>query len=228
MRTPNDVYAKNANSFYITNDHYYREGAMRTLEDVGFDSTPWSDLVYIELADLAVEHPSMGVTAMIARDDIQNPNGLGHGKDDNEILICRAAAGVMEIAKAKSHNNLTITNSIQYPNTLDNPSYFLDPYVKETGRDASGYVMAGLGRAITFPSSANPVVVWLTQPGGIGNNAGTLVHKKLLEDDGYTLNTASTAVLIAIDPKENGEKKQAWLFVTGPMSRGVAVSKVSI
>ncbi len=225
IRTPNDIYAKNANSFYVTNDHYYRKGEMRTLEDVGFGLTPWSDIVYIELDDLHAQDASEGVTATIAKDNIQNPNGFGHGKEDSEILICRAAAGVMEFAKSEPNDNLTITESLQVPNTIDNPFYFHDPYVEETGRDASGYVIAGLAQAIKFPSPADPVVVWLAQR---GERPGSWVHNKLFQDDGKIMNTASIAVLIAIDPKKNGGKKQAWLYVTGPMSSGVGVSTVDL
>lgn len=201
---------------------------MRLIEDGGFGLTPWSNIVYIEIADLRAKDASERVTATIAKDDIQNPNGFGHGKDEKEILICRAAAGVMEIAKAEPSNNLTLTNSIQFPNTIDNPTYFQDPYVKETGRDASGYVLAGLARAIDFPSPVDPVVVWLAQPSGATKGTETWVHTKIFQDDGTTLSTASTAVLVAINPKDNRGEKQAWLFITGPMSKGVAVSKVSL
>ncbi|KAK4694931.1 hypothetical protein P7C71_g2726, partial [Lecanoromycetidae sp. Uapishka_2] len=201
---------------------------MRFLEDVGFSLTPWSDIIYIELADLTVKDASQGVTATVAKSTIQNPNGFGHGKDDGEILIGRAAAGVMELAKSEPSHNLTLIDSIQFPNTIDNPSYFQDPYVKETGRDASGYVIAGLARAIDFPSPEDPVVVWLVQLGGAATSSGTWIRRKLFEDDGKTLSTASTAVLVAIDPKENAGKKQAWLFVTGPMSSGVGVSRVDL
>lgn len=52
--------------------------------------------------------------------------------------------------------------------------------------------------------------------------------QKLLFKEGKLVNTASTAVLIAIDPRENGGKKQTWLFVTGPMSKGVASPRVGL
>ena len=44
IRTPNDIYAMNATSLYITNDHFYRDGTFRLLEDIGFQSlAPWTD-----------------------------------------------------------------------------------------------------------------------------------------------------------------------------------------
>jgi hypothetical protein len=59
---------------------------------------------------------------------------------------------------------LKIHETIQLPCTLDNPSYFADPYVAKTGRDASGYVLAGLAQAIAFPNGLDPVMVVLVQP----------------------------------------------------------------
>ena len=85
---------------------------------------------------------------------------------------------------------LQIIDTIQVKSCLDNPTYFHDPYAEVTGRDASGYVLAGLYRAIKFPSKQDPVVVWLVQRSGDGE----YVHKKIFQDNGTTLSTASTAV----------------------------------
>lgn len=155
-----------------------------------------------------------------------------------------------------THPHLKIAESVQIPNTLDNPSYFHDPYAKTTGKDASGYVLAGLAEASKFPSKeGDPAVVWLVQPGsegGIGKGEGRL--RKLFQDDGRTVSTASTAgelnvsllapevcfslsavltmgffvVLVAIDPVRNGGRKQAWLFVTGPISMSAVALRVEL
>ena len=95
---------------------------MHLVEGEGFALTPWSDFIYIEISDVDAKDSSQGITAMVAKDNVQIPN-----EDENEILIGRAAPGVMELAKADSHHNLTITESIQFPNCIDNPSYFHDP-----------------------------------------------------------------------------------------------------
>ena len=228
IRTPNDIYVDGIDSFYLTNDHHYREGHLRTLEDGGFDLTPWSDIIHIKLADLNAKDASNGVTATIAKDKIQNPNGLGHGKNESEIVICRAASGVMHLARSEADHNLTIVETFQAPNTLDNPSYFHDPYAKETGRDASGYVLAGLAKAIAFPGREDPIAVWLVQRSKAVTHSGGWVRKKLFQDDGKIVSTGSTGFLIAIDPKENGGKKQAWLYVTGPMTAGIGVTRIDL
>ncbi|KAK3174166.1 hypothetical protein OEA41_001410 [Lepraria neglecta] len=114
--------------------------------------------------------------------------------------------------------------SIQFNNTLDNLSYFRDPYAKETGRDASGYVIAGLTLESKFLNPKGDPSIAVLVPQDELQSRG----KILFLDDGRTVITASTTVLVAIDPKKNKGKKQAWLFVTGPMPTGVASMKVDL
>lgn len=56
---------------------------MRLLEDVGFSLTPWSDIIYVEILDVDAKDSSQGITVMVAKDNVQIPNGFGHGKDEN-------------------------------------------------------------------------------------------------------------------------------------------------
>ena len=221
IRTPNDIYAIDDKHIYVTNDHHYRSGTLRGIEDAGSDLTPWSDIIHISISSLKASHAAEGVTAKVALDHIQNPNGLGHGKDDKEIMINRAAAGKMLIARLP---DLNISQTIQVKSTVDNPSYFHDPYAKVTGKDASGYVLPGLLRATKFPSMQDPIVVWFVQPKG----DGTYSQRKIFQDDGKAISSGSTAILVAIDPAENAGKKQAWLFVTGPESLNVVSTKVNL
>lgn len=158
----------------------------------------------------------------MAKDAIQNSNGLGHGREDSEVLVNRAAAGIMEITQHSRTPALTLTETVQLPMTIDNPTYFHDPYAQETGHDASGYVIAGLARAFEFPSHQDPVIVYLV------SSSGDRKQKLLFQDDGKLISSASTAVLIAIDPRKNSGKKQASLFVTGPISKGVASSRIDL
>ena len=182
----------------------------------------WADVVHLEISDLNAKDAAEGIKATVATPPMQNPNGLGHGRDENEVLICRAAAGIMEIAQRGLTSTLTLMETVQLPITVDNPSYFHDPYAQETGYDASGYVIAGLARAHEMPSDQDPVAVYLVSA------SGDRTQKLLFQDDGKLVNTASAAVLVAIDPKENGGKKQAWLFVTGFLSEGMASSRVDL
>lgn len=221
MRTPNDIYAVNLHEIYFTNDHYYREGHLRAVEDI-MTTSRWSEVIHLEISDLNAKDAAEGIKAIVATDAMHNPNGLGHGRDDGEILIGRAAAGIMNIARRGQSPTLSIIETIQLPHTVDNPSYFHDPYAQETGRDASGYVNAGLTRAGEFLSGRDPVTVHLVSA------SSDRTQKLLFQDDGKMVNTASTAVLVAIDPKKNEGKKQAWLFVVGPMAESVASLRVDL
>jgi len=60
---------------------------------------------------------------------------------------------------------LEVVESIQVGGTIDNPSYFADPFAPETGRDVSGYALASLARAAAFPDPDNmdSVTLWLVQ-----------------------------------------------------------------
>ncbi|KAL6712708.1 hypothetical protein ACLMJK_009730 [Lecanora helva] len=225
IRTPNDIYAIDDKNLYVTNDHYYRSGALRLAEDIGFDATPWSDVVHISLSTLSSSSATDNVLATVALSGIQNPNGLGHAAPrTNTVLINRAAAGIMELAhpSPSSPNKLQINSTLRYqmPCTVDNPSYYTDPYAKITGRDDSGYVLPGLLRAAKFPSERDPVVVWFVQRDG--------KRRVLFQDDGRGISSVSTAVLVGIDPKENGGRKQAWLYVMGPVSVNAVRVKVEL
>lgn len=247
LRTPNDVFLKSVTEIYVTNDHRHREGPSRLLEEVAYGSMGQStDLVYIRLDTkphlttvVTKDHAddTEGVTAKVAN-IIDMNNGVGHGKTPSEIMIARASSGQLLLGHVDGVQppKVDIDEIIQLDSTLDTPSYFSDPYAVETGRDASGYVVAGLARAITFPvaGKAIPVTIWLVQPNqGLdparsGSHIDKWTRKVIFQDGGQTMRTASTAVMVAIDPSVNDGKKQAHLFITGPLSDGIVVAKVDI
>lgn len=238
IRTPNDIYALNEHDFFVSNDHLNREGLKRDLEDMGHDDFgAWSDVihVFISPSDMSSPDPTAGLLATVSLENVQNPNGLGHGRTADEILLNRAAGGVMHTARADPiTKKLNITDTVQLASTIDNPSYFHDPYAAETGRDASGFVICGLAQAIKFPHpEINPTVVWLvSQHSRPGDRSETLKigewdQKMLFMDDGKTMNTGSIGIIVAIKPERKGEKK-AWLFVSGPMSKAVIRTKIDL
>ena len=243
IRTPNDIYITAPTTFYVTNDHHYREGHMRLIEDIGYQSlAPWSDIIHVTVGSLASQPggDTVGVAAKVVYDGIHNPNGLGHGANDSDILIVRAAAGVLIRATIdpadKRRKNLTIVEEIQLPCSLDNPSYYSDPYASAPGAadDASGYVLAGLARAVDLstthlqPEGLDPVMVWMVRPSKEGAEGKKWETKLIFQDDSKTIRSASAAVVVGIDPRENGGRKQGWLFVTGFMSRGVVATRVDL
>jgi hypothetical protein len=241
LRTPNDILFKSLEEIYVTNDHFHRDGPSRFVEDVAYGSIgQQTDLILLHLTHPISDTPkggeasndAVGVVGTVANKGIHNNNGLGYGRTSSEIMICRTAIGQLLLTEVDKTQppKLNINETIQLPCTLDNPSYFSDPYAAKTGRDASGFVLAGLARAITFPDGLDPVMVWLVQPNTSGGSSSKSkwTQKLIFQDDGHVCRTASTAVLVAIDPDENSGKKQARLFVTGPLSKGVVVSKINI
>ncbi|MCJ1358095.1 MAG: hypothetical protein MMC33_008093 [Icmadophila ericetorum] len=243
IRTPNDIYATSTSSFYVTNDHYYREGRLRFFEDVAYQKLAgWSDIVHVAIDPfLSAEVATDGITATIAHSGMHNPNGLGHGKNSSEIIIGRAAAGVMSLAKVDGSDpegkRLNLTEKIQLQSTIDNPTYYTDPFASSLGAldDASGYVVAGMARAVDlaenadWPKGSDPAMVWLVQPNrNLTASKEKWTRKLIFQDDSKTLRSASAAILIGIDPKENLGQKHAWLFVTGFFSKAIVATKISL
>jgi len=280
ITTPNDIRVTSPTTFYVSNDHLYRTGIMRSIEDVGWQSVaPWGSVVHVKITDVYAADSVEGSQVNVALHDIHNPNGLGAGATSSEILIARAAAGVLNLAEefmqkdvpgtwysfGAPRNNtrpqLRIKESIQINHVVDNPNYFHDPYVAQTGRDASGYVLTGLARGCDLSKTGgdlkgqDPVMVTLLQrtsaseamssasaQDGESTNqkaganiieqtpkSGDKWEKRLIfQDDGLTIRTAATSVLIAIDPAENQGRKQDWLFVTGFLSENMVAARIDL
>lgn len=225
ITTPNDIYATGPTSFYVTNDHHYREGPLRFLEDLGNKLVAgWTDTIHVE----AVRGRSgvVGVTAKVALSGMHNNNGLGHGPD-GQVIVCDASGGYSFFADIKPDDTLELVDEVQFKTTIDNPFWFTDPY-PHVKHDASGLVNSGLTQAFKIADELDgkPIAssIWLAR-GGVRKGWNTTL---LWEDDGTTLSSASASVLIAIDPRENKGKKQAWLFASGFASRGVVATVVDL
>ncbi|KAL4894318.1 hypothetical protein BDV59DRAFT_192656 [Aspergillus ambiguus] len=222
--TPNDLYAASPTSLYVTNDHRHRAGFKRTIEDL-IPAARWSNVVHLQLADGS----GGDIHASTALTGLQNNNGLGHGQSPDEILICSAIGGTMYRARPHASANasspaLEVVDAFPYDSTIDNPSYYVDPF-RDAADDASGYVQAGLRRAIDMPAThADPhgrdgAMVWYTRraPG-----SREWVTRALLEDDGAMIRSASSAVLVPT----SGRK--ARLFVSGFVSESVIALEVDL
>ncbi|KAI3394850.1 hypothetical protein diail_2136, partial [Diaporthe ilicicola] len=223
IKTPNDVYAVSQSEFYVSNDHYYFEGHLRTVEDMWPGAT-WSNVIWAAASD------DGKVEASVALDKLHNPNGMGHGRSPDEILVTSACGGTMWVGKLGSAEAKTInvTDEIDLDATTDNPSYYSDPY-SDVGDDASGFVLPGLTRAIDLakvgkdPLGREGSMAWLVTPSK--NVTGAWDTRLLWEDDGSHVRNAAATVLVGIDPKKEGGKKKAWLYVTGFSSENMVAVK---
>ncbi|OTA90113.1 hypothetical protein M434DRAFT_14147 [Hypoxylon sp. CO27-5] len=229
IRTPNDLLALSENEFLVTNDHYYREGLMRLVEDLVH--RPWTDLLYVRVDD------TNNVTATISLSSIGGNNGLGWGPD-HQVLISDATGGTLYFAELQVEVNktLSVTHAIRADGVVDNPSFFSDPYTGFDGKDYSGYLLPGVGRPIDFPvnykdpkgQAPMPSLVWYLPASGGKKEGGAhgTQPKLLFSDDGSSLRGATTAVIVAIDPATNDGKREGWLFVTGVVAPHMLATRI--
>lgn len=243
INTPNDIYATSPTSFYVTNDHRHREGIMRTFEMVF--PVGWSDIVHVSITSLPPSTPSQGLEITKALTGIKSNNGLGHvnvrGEDTDEVTIISAEQGILYRAQPEANKTLTVKETIHLDSTLDNPSWYSDPWATADD-DASGYVLAGLARGIDLggnahnPDAKDPPYVWLVRRAGgskaareqDANSVAQWEKKLVFADDGSRVRTASVAVIVGIDPKLEGGRKKGWLFVTGFMSENMVATKIDL
>ncbi|PKS12582.1 hypothetical protein jhhlp_000790 [Lomentospora prolificans] len=232
IQTPNDIYAVSPSSIFVTNDHFYREGHMRALEDVLFRAK-WSTTVHLQISDLTATDATAGVTGRVAVENLHNNNGLGHGRAADEILIASCVSGTMHIGKLPADPttaNITIVEDVTVDTIVDNPTYFSDPYAKP-GDDRSGYLLPGLSHAINIGhnifdhEAVDGTMVYFVQK---DPKTGAWNERLIFADDGHRIRSVSASVLVAIDPAENGGKRQGWLFVTGFVSSNMIAVKVDL
>jgi len=245
IKTPNDIFAISPTEFYVTNDHYYREGDMRIIEEL-FTAylAGWSDILHVQINEPTSPNPSSGTHITFALKGLHNNNGLGRSSTarPEEVLIVDASGGILTRAwrslAPDAPKTLNLVEHIQYDTGLDNPFFYNDPWATPDD-DASGYILAGLPRIIALAptfhqaDSAIPCTVWYSRRTSSVDASKGPSHKPwpkriIFQDDGTKMRTASTAVMIGIDPIESGGKKMAWLYVTGFGSMGIVATKVDL
>lgn len=228
--TPNDILALTPCQFLVTNDHYYRDGPMRHLEVI-YPGAKWTNTLLVTIDDLEAMNGPSGVTTETVVRTIRNNNGLGRGRFENEVLITSAIEGSMYRfnRSSSSADRLLEPNGVVYVDSaIDNPSFFNDTFASDDF-DASGYVLAGLGRAIDLPKqvsmpfAADPVMVWHARLMSDGWET-----RLIFQDNGTLIRSASAAVIIPTDPIEEGGVRRAWLFVTGFMSENIIAVKIDL
>lgn len=221
----------------MTNDHFYRAGLLRLVEDV-WPSAKWSNIIHVQLHALdTAADASSSLTASVALTGLWNNNGLGHARSDSEVVIASAVGGELYLATRSENNTLSVHDTIAFDTVTDNPSYYVDPYAS-AGHDASGFVVAGVSQGIFLPQTArdpdalDAVQVWYAKPKAKPGVAGVGGWEKrlLFEDDGRRIRSASAAVLVPVEPEaaDGGAVKKAWLFVTGFLSERMIAVQVEL
>ncbi|KAI3334444.1 serum paraoxonase/arylesterase family protein [Ustulina deusta] len=229
IRTPNDLLAISENEFLVTNDHYYREGLMRFIEEF-VRLTSWTDLIHLRFDDRSVD-------AAVVLDSISTNNGLGWGPDQ-QVIIGDAVGGNVYFASlpAAENRTMSISHSIPIDCVVDNANFFSDPYAGVDGKDYSGYLMPGVSDTLKFVRGFKDLTHKAPMPGQVwylpavaGKDKdvdGTMLRKLIFRDDGHTIRSITTAVLVAIDPATNGGKREGWLFVTSVIGASMLATRI--
>jgi hypothetical protein len=232
ITTPNDINAISPTAFYITNDHFYRDGILRSIEEA-IPAAGWSDTTYVQLSTMDANDSEDGVSASVAFAGLHNNNGLAHGprisSTEEEVLITSACSGVFHRLAVTSGElyELNLIESIHMPTNLDNPSYLFDPYAT-TEKDISGYILPGLTKGMAFSgthmesSAVHPGAVWYIPKSTEGNWEIRL----LFEDDGSKISATTAAVAVPNEPE--GVTRSVWLFVAGVMADNIIAVKVEL
>lgn len=244
ITTPNDIFAMSPTSFLVTNDHYFRTGFSRLMEDL-VPLIARTSAIHVQLQDLKpVESDDAGVDASVALDKLHNLNGLGHGRTEDEVFVTGCASGVMHVGKVIEGKDakkiINVGKTIEFGLPVDNPTYFKDPYANKTF-DASGVVASGPTRGVDWfknkglESVLDPSMVWMASPRlsgqkaeGAGKGEEDWDLKVIFQDDGQRVRTASASVLLAINPKEEQGRRRAWLFVSSYHSYNAIAVKIDL
>ncbi|KAL2843788.1 hypothetical protein BJX68DRAFT_269965 [Aspergillus pseudodeflectus] len=197
---------------------------LRSLEVLPF--VKWTDVLHVQLDQLTAIDATTGANATVALPKMHGCNGLGRGQAPEDVIVASVTGGLIWRTRANEDNprTLSILEEIAVDSAIDNPSYYDDLH-KTEGDDASGYVLAGLRRAIdlpkthTDPNATEGVIVWHVREDGS--------TRVIFEDDGTNIRSASTAVLVPIEPTKGGSK-EARLFVTGFLSNGMVALRVQL
>lgn len=230
INTPNDIVAVSPTELYVSNDHVHFDGPMRTIENA-FPGSFLSNVIHVTLAE------DGSVDAAVASDELLNPNGIRRGRTEGEIIIASAVGGYINIGKMPggdaSGGGIVVDETIDFDSVIDNPTWYEDVYASEaTGGDASGFVIAGMARAINTvetahdPEGKEGVLVWYITPSKDGS--GGWDKRLLWQDDGNIIRNTATALLVSIDPAEENGAKKAWLYVAGVSSDSTVAVKVDL
>lgn len=106
--SPNDIVAVGPDRFYVTNDHHYASGFMRTVED--YLKLRLSNIVYYD-----------GVRFTEAADGIGFANGINVSGDGKTLYVCATTEGsVLLYRRESSSGELTFQKKIELDTGVDN------------------------------------------------------------------------------------------------------------
>ncbi|KAG9062768.1 Serum paraoxonase/arylesterase 2 [Linnemannia hyalina] len=196
IHTPNDILATGPRSFYVSNDHKYKDGAMREYEESL--RRPLSNVIYYS--------PE---STHIAYDKVASANGITSNSDQSLIYLSACHGGALHILRPTPDHTLVDQEYIKLDFYNDNPSY--DP-------ETDSVFLTGHVKPLTLTVGLKKKGVQLDGPSKVVKISKDVVgggHKveTVLEDDGKLISTGTVA---AVD-----RKRGVMLIGTAFSNRGV-------
>ena len=106
--SPNDITAVSRNRFYVTNDHRYRSGFMRIIED--YLKLPLSNVVYFD-----------GNNFSEMADGFSYANGINVSPDGRNLYVAATTRMILRVYDRDKHTGkLTLKENIRFDTGLDN------------------------------------------------------------------------------------------------------------
>lgn len=113
LLSPNDVAAVGAGAFYVTNDHGYASGLMRTLED--YARLRAGSVVFV---DASADGPAV---AKVVRDDTLYANGIQTSADGRDVYLAETTARTLTwLRRDPSTNELRVVSRHDTGSGVDN------------------------------------------------------------------------------------------------------------
>ncbi|KAF9435206.1 Serum paraoxonase/arylesterase 2 [Entomortierella beljakovae] len=186
ITTPNDIVALGPRSFYVSNDHHYLTGVMRSVEE--YLRRPWSNVVYYSPED-----------TFVAFEGVISANGMTANPDRSLVFLSGCHGAGVHVLAPNKDMTLSQQDYLKLDFYNDNPSY--DPSTGDvfvTGHAKPLMMLKDLGtpgKSVVGPSKIvrlrkNPLA-------GSPDNTKYIVETVLL-DDGSTISTGTVA---AVDRK---------------------------
>ncbi|KAG0292178.1 Serum paraoxonase/arylesterase 2 [Linnemannia gamsii] len=196
IRTPNDILATGPRSFYVSNDHKYKSGVNRELEEVL--RRPLGNVIYYS--------PE---STFVAYSNVVSANGITSNKDQSLIYLSACHGAGVHILRANPDHTLIEEEFLKLDFYNDNPSY--EP-------ETDSVFMTGHVKPLILTMGLKKKGIQLNGPSKIVKiskdvlNGGHRVET-VLEDDGGLI---STGTVSAVD-----RKRGVMLVGTAFSNRGV-------
>ncbi|KAG0267241.1 hypothetical protein BG011_007650 [Mortierella polycephala] len=187
IQTPNDILAMGPRSFYVSNDHFYKNGTMRALEEKL--RRPWSNVVYISPEE-----------SYIAYEGVVTANGMTSNQDRTRIYLSACHGAALHVLRPGYSDNhkLYIVEYIKLDFYVNNPSFdpetnavflagHIQPFKLLAGLEVSDKPMQGPSKVVK--------ISWAIPADKKHTKKQLAKVETVLQDDGRVISAATVAAI---------------------------------